>query len=393
MPNQPPRQPRLAPQPPPMEGREEVFRALVHDILDYAIFLLAPDGTILTWNRGAQRIKGYAEAEIVGRNVSTFYVEKDRASGRPSVLLNMARTDGRVEIEDWRVRKDGSRFWADVVITALRDDSGELWGFAKVTRDLTERRANEQRERELLAEQKAREAAEEALRARDRFLSIASHELKTPVTTLQLSTELLLRASSEGRLDGRALVAGLSRIASATHRLGVLLSELLDVARLSASSPMPLTRHPTDVGALVREVADRRAGGPDEARLHVDLAPARPVLADADRLDQVISNVVENALKYSTGAVGIRVAEAEDGVAIEVEDEGIGLVTRDLTGVFEPFARGDNVGHVEGMGLGLYIARGIVERHHGRIDAHSQGPGAGSTFRIWIPAAPPREDQ
>ena len=149
------------------------FRLLVDAVEDYAIFLLGPDGRVLTWNRGAERIKGYTADEIVGQHFSVFYTPEELAAERPKFVLQMATDRGRFEDEGWRVRKDGTRFWADVLITALLDDRGVPFGFAKVTRDLTERRAAEEQRRALFAEQQARAAAEEALRARDRFLSLS----------------------------------------------------------------------------------------------------------------------------------------------------------------------------------------------------------------------------
>ncbi len=193
---------------------EVAFRLLVDAVVDYAIFLLGPDGTVLTWNLGAQRIKGYAADEIIGSHFSRFYTPEDRAGGRPQMLLEKATRTGRFEDEGWRMRKDGSRFWADVVITALQDAPGmPPHAFVKITRDLTERRAAEDQRRTLEAEQRARAAAEEALAVRDRFLSIASHELKTPVASLQISADALLRARDQDELDEARLDRGLRRIA------------------------------------------------------------------------------------------------------------------------------------------------------------------------------------
>ena len=162
----------------PTEVTADLFRLLVESVVDYAIFLLDPTGVVRTWNAGARRLKGYEADEIIGRHFSTFYPEEDVRRGKPAWELESAAREGRFEDEGWRIRKDGSSFWANVVITALRRD-GELVGFAKVTRDLTARREAEE-ERVRLAE------AREAVRLRDEFLSIASHELRTPLTALDL---------------------------------------------------------------------------------------------------------------------------------------------------------------------------------------------------------------
>jgi len=363
---------------------EEVFRLLVESVQDYAIFLLSADGHVRTWNLGAQRAKGYAADEIIGQHFSVFYTPEEREAGRPAVLLGQAASRGTVEDEGWRVRKDGTRFWADVVLTALRDPEGALYGFAKVTRDLTERRAAEQQEQTLLIEQRARTAAEEALLARNRFLSIASHELKTPIATLQLAAESILRARERGRLDETRLGTGLERILAATRRLGSLVDELLDVSRLTSDVPPNLM--PTDVVALTEEVIARFADA-GERRVRLDAPAAVTIEADASRLDQVITNLVDNALKYSgaEAPVDVAIGDERDGVTITVTDRGIGLDEASRSRLFEAFSRGDNAAHVQGLGLGLFISHQIVERHGGLIEATPGPDGIGSVFRVWLP--------
>jgi PAS domain S-box-containing protein len=369
--------------------RDESFRLLVETVIDYAIFLISPDGEILTWNRGAQRIKGYAADEVIGKNFSMFYASEERDAGLPWQLLEIAAREGRVESEGWRVRKDGTRFWADVVITALRDPNGDLYGFAKVTRDMTERRASEERERQLLAEQRAREAAEEALRVRDRFLSIAAHELKTPVTTLRLATDLLTQRHATGQLAPDALATGLARIGRATDRLTALVGELLDVSKLSAGRVTP-NLAPIDVAQLVSAVIDLYRTAHEDREIR--FSPSTPLVieADAARLEQVVSNLIDNALKYSDPAepVVVEVSAGDDGALIEVCDHGIGIDPGVLEALHEPFTRGANVGHIEGMGLGLYITNAIVASHGGTLRASSPGIGKGTTFTVWLPAAP-----
>jgi PAS domain S-box-containing protein len=366
---------------------EVAFRLLVDAVQDYAIFLLGPDGRVLTWNRGAQRIKGYTADEIIGEHFSRFYIPEEREEGRPMRLLGWAAEQGRFEDEGWRVRKDGTRFWADVIVTALVDEQGQPYAYAKVTRDLTERRAAEERERRLLAEQEARAAAEAALRVRERFLSIASHELKTPVATVQLGVETLLRAHGRGRLDDGRLVTGLRRVRAATDRLGVLVGELLDISRLTADQ-LPFQAADVDLVPLVTEVLDRFADavpGADTIRL---VAPDRAVVtADASRIDQVVTNLVDNALKFTDGApdVEVRIEPDADGVGLVVADRGRGLASMPESRMFEAFGRGDDTSQVPGLGLGLHIARTIVERHGGRISARSQPEGAGAVFAVWLP--------
>ena len=365
---------------------EEVFRLLVEAVEDYAIFLLSPDGHVLTWNNGAERAKGYTADEIIGQHFSVFYTPDERAAGRPAGLLGLAARLGKVEDEGWRVRKDGSRFWADVILTVLRDRSGAIQGFAKVTRDLTERRQAQEAEQRLLLEQRAREAAEDALKVRERFLSIASHELKTPVATLQLAAESLLRAADADRLDEKRVANGTRRILKSTQRLTALVDELLDVSVLSREQA-PLVRAPTDVVALVEEVVARFVDDAGADRIRVEAPPTAMVGADALRLDQVVTNLIDNALKYSPAdePVEVRVDDEVDEVGITVADRGIGLDEAAEARLFEAFARGANAAYVPGLGLGLFITHQIVARHGGRIEGGAAPGGTGAVFRVWIP--------
>jgi hypothetical protein len=371
-----------APQPPP---GEEVFRVLVEAVEDYAIFLLSADGQVLSWNPGAQRTKGYAPDEIVGRHFSVFYTPEDRATDRPAWLLRRAAQHGRVEDEGWRVRKDGTRFWADVVLTALRDEHGVVYAYAKITRDLTERIAAEEQRRSLLLEQRARSAAEEALLARDRFLSVASHELRTPVASLRLAAESLVRARHNGRLDDARLTSGLARVMKSAQRLGSLVDELLDVSRLTADDT-ELVRTPTDLVALVEEVILRFDDG-EERRVHLDAPTRVEITADGSRLDQVVTNLVDNAMKYSPAdePIEVRVSDDPDAVTITVTDRGIGVEPATTASLFDAFSRGANADHVHGLGLGLYISHRIVERHGGSIEAHPGADGTGTVFVVRLP--------
>lgn len=371
----------------PLLRGEVAFRLLVEAVVDYAIFLLGPDGRVLTWNLGARRIKGYAADEIIGSHFSRFYTPDDREAGRPQFLLQQAAEHGRFEDEGWRVRSDGTRFWADVVITALREDAASApYAFVKITRDLTERRAAEEQQRNLVAEQRARVAAEGALAARDRFLSIASHELKTPVASLRLAAEAMLRANERGRLDAMRVETGLQRIMAATDRLEELMAELLDVSRLAAEDDAP-RRTPTNLVALVRDVADRFADEEPDGRITVSAPDAVWLDVDAVRLDQVITNLLDNALKYSGGSEPVDVALVDAGTAVElrVADRGIGLDPGTKDRIFEAFGRGANAEHYQGIGLGLHISQQIVSRHGGRIQASGRPDGPGAVFTVTLP--------
>jgi len=372
--------------PPDLTG-ELAFRLLVESVEDYAIFLLGPDGRVLTWNRGAERIKGYTARQIVGQHFSVFYTPEERDAGRPGFVLRMATEHGAFEDEGWRVRKDGTRFWADVVVTALLDARGIPYGFAKVTRDLTERRAAEDQRSALFAEQQARAAAEEALSARDRFLSIAAHELKTPVASLQMSAEALLRSRDAERLDVQRLDVGLRRMQTAAGRLATLVDELLDVSRLT-SDQMDLVLQPIDLVGLVREVMERFEGDAEPRRIRLEAPDPAWVDADVARLDQVVTNLLDNALKYSPAPTPIQVSvtDERDDVVLTVADRGMGLDSPAADRLFEAFGRGENAEHYQGLGLGLYISHRIVERHGGRIEGRARD-GGGAVFTVRLPRA------
>ena len=365
------------------------FRLLVNAVVDYAIFLISRDGRVLSWNRGAERIKGYAADEIIGRHISVFYTPEDALAGRPERNLRSAVANGHFTEQAWRLRKDGTRFWADIVLTPLRDEQGRLAGFAKVTRDLTERRAAEERDRQLAIEREARLAAEEALRSRDRFLSIASHELRTPIASLQLAIDAITIRRQRGTLDDERLGDLLQRMERATGRMTSLLGELLDVSRLS-SEEVPLSVERVDLAELVRDVVDRFTdlGRPGGRRIAADLVPVA-VEGDANRIDQVVCNLVDNALKYSNqgDTVEVRLRGTAEGATLEVIDSGRGL-KMDGIDLFEPFGRGTNVTDRQGLGLGLFIARRIVDRHGGTITAENRAAGPGAMFRVFLPSHP-----
>ncbi len=242
-----------------LRASEEIFHHLVDGVEDYAIFMLDATGHIVSWNTGAERIKGYAASEIIGQHYSVFFPPEDVEAGKPMRILAAAAACGRVEDEGSRVRKDGSRFWANALLTALHDESGELRGFAKVTRDITERRKAETLRVKLIR-------AREAVRLRDEFLAIASHELKTPLTPILIQADSLLQEARADAMTERVVV-GLERIRKAALRLNALITQLLDVSVMSAGR-FSLHRERVDLAALVGEVAllfqeqARRAGSP-----------------------------------------------------------------------------------------------------------------------------------
>lgn len=546
---------------------EERFRILVDKVEGYAIFMLDPEGRIVTWNAGAARLKGYTSHEIIGRHISTFYTPEDVRDAAPFRALQIAASEGRFEVEAWRVRKDGSRFWASLVLTALYDEGGELRGFAKITRDFTERRNAEETAKKLFAETAAREASEaaqegarflseasallsagldysvtlervahlavprladwcavdviendklvsvavahvdprkvelaktfrlryptdpnapsgapnvartgkaelysdipdellaasardqehlrimrdlglrsaivvpliargrslgtftlvaaesnrrfladdlalaeelgrragtaidnsrlyrdaqEAIRVRDDFLSIAGHELKTPLAALQLQTGSVQRLLDKGKTtDLDKLRDRLAKIGKHGRRLERLINELLDVSRIT-SGRLRLEREQVDLAALAAEIISRFVDGEAVQGGALRFHAREPVIGHWDRLrlDQVITNLVSNAIKYGNrNPIDISVTRREEIAVFSVRDSGIGISAAAQTRIFDRYERAVEGRNYGGFGLGLWIARQVVEAHRGTIRVES-APEVGSTFTVELP--------
>jgi PAS domain S-box-containing protein len=335
---------------------EETFRMIVANVIDYAIFMLDTEGNVRTWNAGAQRLKGWSADEISGQHFSTFYPEEDRET--PPRLLEVARRDGRVEAEGWRVRKDGSRFWANVVITALYDDDGVLRGFGKVTRDLTDRK--------------------EAELARERFIANAAHELRTPLAVIIGFATHLKNPKAVNDPEYPELVDALARQSS---RMRTLVNNLLDMTQLGQRR-MTLSLESVRLDRSV-ERALQTAPAPDGKKVDAHIPPIE-VKADAARLDQVVTNLLSNAYRYGGDRVEMFVTDDDpDRVMLHVKDNGVGIADDVMAGLFEPFKRGHPHQRIEGSGLGLAISKGIAEAFGGTIDLLPNDPGA--HFRIILP--------
>ena len=358
---------------------EARLRLLMESIQDYAIFMLDTDGNVATWSPGAERITGYTAEEVIGKPVSIFYAKEESPSDKSKRELAIATSEGRFEEEGWRVKKDGSRYWANVVITAVRNEELQIIGFAKVTRDLTERRAADEERARLLQ-------AEQAIQLRDEFLAIASHELKTPLTALQLQLQSI--AMRIDGLDGK-LASRFHRATSSADRLGALVEMLLDVARIT-SGRLTLERQRLDLVRVVHEVADRFGEQSRQARSPISVSAEGAIFGEWDRLrlEQVLTNLLANALKYAAGHPVEIAASADPGHAlVTVTDHGAGISAADLPRLFRRFERASSIKHYGGLGLGLFISREIVEAHGGSIEVKSS-PGKGATFTIRLPIVP-----
>jgi len=378
-----------------LREREERYRLLVEGVRDYAIFMLDATGHIISWNAGAERIKGYTADEIIGCHFSIFYPAEDIQRHKPATELKIATQQGQYQEEGWRVRKDGSLFWANVLITALYDTNGQVRGFGKVTRDMTEQRRAaaereqlREREAQLKLEQESRKQMEALVRMRDEFLTVASHELRTPLTALLGNAQLLKRHAQRATVFSERDRRSVDVIADQASRLNRMVLTLLDLSRLQMGQ-MTLQRAPLDLGALARRVVEEVR--PTNTKHTIEyIGPDAPLMIDGDalRLEQVLQNLVQNAIKYSPagGPVRVQVGGHADMVSVAVTDEGIGIPAASLSQLFQRFYRAANVDgrYISGLGIGLYVVKEIVSRHGGRIEVASV-EGQGSTFTVWLP--------
>jgi PAS domain S-box-containing protein len=359
---------------------EEKLRLMIASVRDYALYMLDPSGRVASWNAGAEHIKGYRPEEILGQPFSRFFTPEDIAAEKPARELDIALREGRFEEEGWRVRKDGSRFWANVVLTPIRDTSDRMVGFAKVTRDLTERRKTEE-ERLRLAQ------AREAIRLRDEFLSIASHELRTPLAALLL---LLRKMGQNAPAMGARMAKDVERAQRVGARLGQLVDALLDVSRI-ATGELTLNIEGFDLREAAREVTDRLRESAAAAKcdLSLDAPTALPGQWDRLRIEQVLMNLISNSFKYAAGRP-VRVSAARDGdsAVLQVRDHGPGIPEAELPRIFERFERAASARHYGGIGLGLYVARQIAHAHGGTIVASNMESG-GACFSVRLPMKSP----
>ncbi len=501
----------------PTTASDAQFRLLVESVKDYAIFMLDTTGHIITWNAGAQHLKGYTAEEIIGQHFSRFYREEEVQWGKTEHVLNVAIAEGRYEEEGWRVRKDGSLFWANVVITSLNDSSGSHIGFAKVTRDLTWRKKEEdalrksevifqtlletasiaiiltdERGRIVLVNTKAEETfgysrdefigqpieillpnqfrrehiehrssyltdprvramghgmdlsarrkdgtkfpvevglshvrtadgvivmsfitditerkraeatlqesaleharlyaeAQQALRVRDQFISIASHELKTPLTAIKGYTHLLQRYANQGGQVDERFHKGLRVVQDGVTRLNRLTDQLLDLSRIQGDG-FALERSEVELCGLLRGLAEAMEPSLHQHTLQL-LCPDETVVIQGDelRLEQLFQNLLSNAIKFSPdgGLITVEVRRRDASARVAISDEGIGIPEEAIALIYERFYRASNSDgdRISGMGLGLYIVRHIIEAHGGTIEVASE-QGRGSTFTVTLP--------
>ncbi|HYF43639.1 MAG TPA: PAS domain S-box protein [Ramlibacter sp.] len=363
-----------------LRASEERFRLLVGSVRDYAIFMLDAEGVVRSWNTGAQAIKGYSAAEVIGQHFSRFFTPQDREAGKPEAELARAREHGRAEDEGWRVRKDGTLFWANVVITAIHGADHQLLGFAKVTRDMSDRRRLEELER--------------SSRRMNEFLAMLAHELRNPLAPIRNAVTLMQLEA----LPSPALRNCRDVIDRQLTHVTRLVDDLLDVGRLTTGK-IKLRKELVSLSEVVSRSVET-ARPQVEARRHwlrVE-QPPEPVYVNCDptRISQVIQNLLVNAARYTPegGRIVVRSELTGNFVAVSVADNGRGLAPEDLERIFELFVQGEGISPSDsGLGIGLTLARSLVELHGGRLDAESPGLGQGSTFTFRLPVAEVTEEQ
>lgn len=386
---------------------EERLRLLIAAVKDYAIFVLDPKGYVASWNTGAERLKGYSAADIVGQHFSVFYPDDEQREQRCQGELVTALEQGRFEEEGWRVKKDGSLFWANVVITPIWEANGQHVGFAKVTRDLSERKRHEEErlslaraeQRRRLAEENeerlraladslsaARDRAERATRSKDEFLATVSHELRTPLNAI-LGWARMLQIGLPEEKEQHAINAVVRNALAQSQ----IIDDLLDVSRIVAGQ-LRLDTTLLDFNQVISAAAEviRPAADAKELRLEMTLAPgAGHITGDAVRLQQVMWNLLSNAVKFTPrgGHVHVRLVRVENNLQAEVSDSGRGISPQFLPRVFDRFSQQDssNTRSTGGLGLGLAIVRHLIELHGGTVAAFSEGEGKGATFVVTLP--------
>ena len=355
---------------------EESFRLMVESVTDYAIVMLDPEGRVVSWNSGAQRIKGYSAEEIVGQHFSRFYPCEDIERGTPQRDLDLARANGRLEDEGWRARKDGSTFWANAVLTAIRDQDGNLRGFAKLTQDLTQRRKVEA---ELT---NAKSAAEKANLAKSDFLSSMSHELRSPLNAI-LGFAQLMETASPSPTDSQK--ESIVQILQAGWHLLKLINEILDLAVIE-SGKVSLSKESVSLAEVMSECRAMMEPQARQRRICVTFPRFDTPLfvrADRTRLKQIVINLISNAIKYNKvkGTVVVDCTTTAPGrTRISVKDTGAGLSPEKLGQLFQPFNRlGQEAGDVTGTGIGLVVTKRLAELMDGVIGVEST-VGVGSVF-------------
>jgi two-component system CheB/CheR fusion protein len=371
-----------------LRAGEARMRLVAASTKDYAIITMDQDGRVTSWNRGAERIFGYRESEVIGNELDFLFTPEERAQGAPADAIERAHRDGRTLNERWHVRKDGVQLYCSGEISQI--ENGEIVGYAMIARDETERvRHEREREQTLSAEQRNRNDAEAALGLKDEFLAIMAHELRHPLNLIHINIELMSRLAEirQSAVGSRSAAV----IRNAVLSQAKLIDDLLDMSRVRTGK-LTMSMAPVALEPLVQGAVDAVRADPVAGKLSIALetdGSAPTLFADSVRVEQVVMNLLSNAVKFTPpgGSIAVRVG-CEAGVArIDVRDTGEGIAQAFLPHVFEMFAQPGTVTSRAkgGLGIGLALVREIVALHGGRVEAFSEGVGKGARFTVWLP--------
>lgn len=362
-----------------LEKSERRFSLLVQHIKDYAIFMVDPQGKVMTWNRGAEQIKGYQATEVIGQHVSIFYTAGEIEKGEPQDNLQRAAAEGSFESIGIRKRKDGSEFYADVVLTCMRDEKGEITGYVKITKDISvQMRADEEIKNALQREKDLNEM-------KSRFVTLASHEFKTPLSVILSSTSLIAKYVLTTDQDQR--MRHIQRIKSNVKNLRNILNDFLSLEKLEEGVVRnnPVATDPLELAREVMADIEQSCEHGQRVTLETSGAPYI-VMVDEMLLRNVLNNLLSNAVKYSPGQSLVRFSLEflPDNIRYIVADSGIGIPIEEQSHLFERFFRASNTGGIGGTGLGLSIVKKYLDLMNGKMQLSSE-PGKGTVFTITIP--------
>jgi PAS domain S-box-containing protein len=358
---------------------EERFRLLIEHAQDYSIFMIDPSGYVISWNKGAEKIKGYTASEIIGKHISLFYTQEELQRNEPNYNIEQAKKFGHYESEGWRIRKDGTMFWADVVFTALYNEAGELTGFSKITRDITAKKVTEEKILKLNQELEQKIAETEvANKELEAFCYSVSHDLRAPLRAINgythiLAADLEIEAGSESRQMMDAVMENAAR-------MGQLIDDLLSFSRMGKKEIQFVS---VDMNEIFRRVIAEQKNAFKAQKAEFRLSNLPNGMGDYSMINQVVVNLISNAVKYSEKEakpfIEIYGEERKGEVVYSVKDNGVGFDMKYYNKLFGVFQRLHDSGSFEGNGVGLALAQRIVLRHGGRIWGESE-LGKGATF-------------
>ena len=370
-----------------MRAREERLRLVAESTRDYAIVTLDDAGLVTSWNKGAEAMFGHTEPQALGQHFRLLFTPEDRASGQPERELATALQEGRALDERWHLRRDGSRLYCSGITTPLLD--GPHSGFAKIARDLTERQLLDRQRDELLrAEQQVRAQLEAASALRSEFLAVMSHELKNPLNVVQINAELIRR--SPQALAHEPLARAAETIRKTVQGQAQIIDDLLDLSRLETGK-LSLERTAVAYAPVIERIVDALRAQAAEKSIRLTVQ-AQDVVVQADivRLEQIVWNLASNAVRYTQPGGKVTITLAREGVLarLDVADNGPGIAPDFIDSMFNMFEQGDRSPSTRregGLGIGLALVKQLTDLHGGHVEAHSDGPGRGATFTVWLP--------